>query len=118
MERRKFIKLEAMKLIEECGVTMVQAARILACRARCCAGRGRECAVEFQQAFPCQGQMKPEHAELARLRREVIKVMAERELLEKAAVGLRRRHREVRLQCEAPRNLAAEMVCEAQPSSE
>jgi transposase len=35
--------------------------------------------------FQGQGQMKPEQAELARLRREVIKLTAERDILKKAA---------------------------------
>ena len=45
----------------------------------------QECAADTQQAFPGQGQMKPEQAELARLRREVIKLKAERDILKKAA---------------------------------
>ena len=38
-----------------------------------------------QQAFPGQGQMKPEQAEIERLRREVIRLKAERDILKKAA---------------------------------
>ena len=34
-----------------------------------------------QQAFPGQGQMKPEQVEIARLRREVLKLKAERDIL-------------------------------------
>jgi transposase len=34
-----------------------------------------------QQAFPGQGQMKPEQLEIARLKREVIKLKAERDIL-------------------------------------
>jgi transposase len=37
------------------------------------------------QAFPGHGQMKPEQAEIARLRREVAKLRAERDILKKAA---------------------------------
>ena len=37
------------------------------------------------QAFPGHGQMKPEAAEIARLRREVMKLKAERDILKKAA---------------------------------
>ena len=47
----------------------------------------QDCAADSQQAFPGQGQMKPEQAELARLRREVIKLTAERDILKKAVVG-------------------------------
>jgi transposase len=38
-----------------------------------------------QHAFPGQGQMKPEQLEIARLRREVTKLKAERDILKKAA---------------------------------
>jgi transposase len=38
-----------------------------------------------QHAFPGQGQMKPEQAEITRLKREVIKLKAERDILKKAA---------------------------------
>ena len=37
------------------------------------------------QAFPGQGQMKPEQLEIERLRREVNKLRAERDILKKAA---------------------------------
>jgi transposase len=37
------------------------------------------------QAFPGQGQMKPEQLEIDRLRREVTKLKAERDILKKAA---------------------------------
>ena len=39
------------------------------------------------QAFPGQGHMKPEQAELERLRREVQKLKAERDILKKATVS-------------------------------
>jgi putative transposase len=38
-------------------------------------------AADPEQAFPGQGQMKPEHAEIARLKREVLKLKAERDIL-------------------------------------
>ena len=40
---------------------------------------------DSQHAFPGQGQMKPEQLEIARLRREVAKLKAERDILKKAA---------------------------------
>jgi transposase len=50
---------------------------------------------DLQHAFPGQGQMKPEQPETARLRREVIKLKAERDILEKAGInGKVRIHRE------------------------
>jgi len=43
-------------------------------------------AVDPQQAFPGQGQMKPEQLEIAQLKREVLRLKAERDILKKAAV--------------------------------
>lgn len=88
MERRKFtreFKLEAVKLIQERGVTVAQAARDLGVHGTVLRRGVQECAADPQQAFPGQGQMKPEQVELARLRREVIKLKAERDILKKAA---------------------------------
>jgi len=90
MERRKFtreFKLEAVKLIEERGVTVAQAAGDLGVQGSVLRRWVQECAADAQQAFPGQGQMKPGQAELARLRREVIKLTAERDILKKAVVG-------------------------------
>jgi transposase len=44
-----------------------------------------ESVADAAQAFPGQGQMKPEQAELARLRRAVIQLKAARDILKKAA---------------------------------
>jgi len=90
MERRKFtreFKLEAVKLIQDRGVTVAQAARDLGVHGTGLRRWVQKCAADAQQAFPGQGQMKPEPAELVRLRREVIKLTAERDILKKAAVG-------------------------------
>jgi transposase len=38
-----------------------------------------------QHAFPGHGQMKPEQLEIAQLKREVVKLKAERDILKKAA---------------------------------
>ena len=88
MERRKFTrecKLEAAKLIQERGVTVAQAARDLGVHGTVLRRWVQECTTDSQQAFPDQGQVKPEQAELARLRREVLKLKAERDILKKAA---------------------------------
>ena len=90
MERRKFtreFKLEAVKLIQARGVTVAQAVRDLGVHGTVLRRWVQECAADAPQAFPGQGQMKPEQAELARLRREVIKLKAARDILKKAAVG-------------------------------
>ena len=88
MERRKFtreFKVEAVKLIQERGVTVAQASRDLGVHGTVLRRWAQECATDAPQAFPGQGQMKPEQAELARLRREVIKLKAERDIFKKAA---------------------------------
>ncbi len=88
MERRKCtreFKLEAVKLIQERGVTVAQATRDLGVHGTVLRRWVQEWAADSQQACPGQGQMKPEQAELARLRREVTKLKAERDILKKAA---------------------------------
>jgi transposase len=88
MERRKFtreFKREAVKLLTERGVSVGQASRDLSVHGSVLRRWVHECAGDPQQAFPGQGQMKPEQAELARLRREVPKLKAERDILTKAA---------------------------------
>ena len=45
----------------------------------------RESAADPQHAFPGHGQMKPEQLEIDRLRKEVAKLKAERDILKKAA---------------------------------
>ena len=88
MERRKFtreFKLEAVKLIKERGVSVAQAARDLGVNDGMLYSWVRQLADDPEQSFPGQGQMKPEQAEIARLRREVTKLKAERDILKKAA---------------------------------
>ena len=88
MERRKCtreFKVEAVKLIQERGVTVAQAARDLGVHGTVLRRWVLECVADSPQAFPGQGQMKPEQAELVRLRRAVIKLKAERDILKKAA---------------------------------
>ena len=74
-----------MKLIQARGVTVAQAARDLGVQGTVLRRWVPECTADSQQAFPGQGQMKPEQAELARLRREVIKLKAARDIVKKAA---------------------------------
>jgi transposase len=45
----------------------------------------KKSAEDADQAFPGHGQMKPEQLEIARLKREVTKLKAERDILKKAA---------------------------------
>jgi len=88
MERRKFtreFKLEAVRLIKDRGESVAQASRDLGVHGTVLRNWVKAFAGDPQHAFPGQGQMKPEQAEIARLKREVIKLKAERDILKKAA---------------------------------
>jgi transposase len=86
--RRQFsreFKLEAVKLVKERGVTAAQAARDLDVHENVLRKWIRELAADPQQAFPGKGVMKPEQAEIERLKKEVAKLKMERDILKKAA---------------------------------
>lgn len=88
MGRRSFsreFKLEAVRLVRERGVSVAQAARDLDLHQNMLRNWVRDFASDPAHAFPGQGQMKPEQAEIERLRREVQKLKAERDILKKAA---------------------------------
>jgi transposase len=88
MERRKFtreFKLEAVKLIKERGVSVAQASHDLGVHRTVLRTWVKDFGADPIQAFPGHGQMKAEQAEIARLKREVIKLKAERDILKKAA---------------------------------
>ncbi len=116
MERRKFtreFKLEAVRLIKDRGVSYVQASEDLGVHTQL-----RDWVKKFsddpQQAFPGNGQMKPEQLEIARLKCEVNKLKAERDILKKAAASSRRSHCEVLLHCGRRRGIwPAEWMCGA-----
>jgi transposase len=87
MGRRRFdraFKLEAVKLVRERGVSAAQAARDLDVHENVLRKWVKEFAADPQHAFPGQGVMKPEQQEIERLRREVIRLKAERDILKKA----------------------------------
>ncbi len=82
MQRRKFsreYKLEA--LVKERGVAVAQAARDLDVHENVLRKWIREHGSDPVQSFPGHGQMKPEQLEIERLRREVAKLKAERDIL-------------------------------------
>ena len=96
MERRKFtreFKLEAVRLIKGRGVYYVQASQDLGVQASQDLGVHtsqlrdwvKKLADDPQHAFPGNGQLKPEQLEITRLKREVAKLKAERDILKKAA---------------------------------
>lgn len=67
------------------GVAVAQAARDLDLHVNVLRKWVREQSADPQQAFPGHGQMKPEQLEIEKLRREVAKLKAERDILKKAA---------------------------------
>jgi transposase-like protein len=112
MARRKHtkeFKIEAVRLIAERGVGYAQASRDLGVHPNSLLLWVKELASDPQHAFPGHGQMKPEQAEIAALKREVAKLKAERDILKKPRPTLRRRICEVLLHRKAPRDLAGGM---------
>src|SRR6266700_3219397 len=92
MERRKFtreFKLEAVRLIKERGVSYVQASQDLGVHVSQLRDWVKKFADDPEQAFHGHGQMKPEQLEIARLKREVTKLKAERDILKSAPASLR-----------------------------
>jgi transposase-like protein len=85
MERRKFtreFKLEAVRLIKDRRVSYVQAAREdLGVHVSQLRDWVKKFADDPEHAFPGHGQIKPEQLEIARLKREVTKLKAERDIL-------------------------------------
>jgi transposase len=88
MQRRWFgreFKVEAVRLIRERDVSVAQAARDLDVHGNVLRKWVKELAADPGQAFPGHGQMKPEKLNIEKLRREVAKLKAERDILKKAA---------------------------------
>ena len=88
MQRKKFsreFKLEAVNLVKERGVAIAQAARDLEINHNMLRRWVKEFGADPAHAFPGLGQMKPEQLEIDRLRKEVAKLKAERDILKKAA---------------------------------
>jgi transposase len=109
MQRRKLsreFKLEAVKLVRERVVTVVQAARDLDVHINVLRKWVTELEVDPGSAFPGYGQMRPEQLEIERRRRENAKLKAEREILKKRPLTSRGTRYEVPVHREAPRDLA------------
>lgn len=88
-KRRSFskeFKLEAVRLIIDGGYSIAQVARDLGVRGTVLGRWKRAYEQDQQKAFPGKGQLKPEDEELRRLRREVVRLRMERDILKKAAV--------------------------------
>jgi transposase len=79
MEKRKFsreFKIEAVRLIADRGVSVAQASRDLDVHATVLRKWVTAFSADPKDAFPGNGQMKPEQLEIDRLRKEVAKLKA------------------------------------------
>ena len=88
MQRRKFnreFKVEAVRLVKDRGVSVAQAERDLDLHENVLRKWVKEFGADPAHSFPGHGQMKPEQQEIERLRREIIKLKAERDILKRAA---------------------------------
>jgi transposase len=88
MVRQKFARefeIGAVRLLKEHGACVAQAAQDLDVHENVLRKWMEEYGADPAQAFPGHGQMKPEQLEIDRLRREVAKLKAERDILNKAA---------------------------------
>ena len=88
MQRRRLsreFKLEAVRLVKDRGVAVAQAARDVDVHENVLRKWVRETKADPQHGFPGHGQIRPEQLEIDRLRREVAKLKAERDILKKAA---------------------------------
>jgi transposase len=84
MERRKFsreFKIEAVRLVRERDVSVAQASRDIDVHENVLRKWVKEFGADPKQAFPGHGQVKAEQLEIDRLRREVAKLKAERDIL-------------------------------------
>lgn len=80
------LKIEAVKLVTERGVSAVQAARVFDVHENALRNWVKEFGFDPVRAFPGHGQMKPEQQKIERLRREVHKLKAERDTKKRPAV--------------------------------
>lgn len=88
MTRRKFsreFKIEAVRLVTDRGVAVAQAARDLDLAESVLRRWMRELTATPATAFPGNGQMRADLAEIAALKKEVARLRAERDILKKAA---------------------------------
>jgi len=74
-----------VRLIRDRGVSAAQASGDLDVHVNVLRKWVKDFGSDPSQAFPGHGQMKPEQLEIERLRREVRKLRAERDILKKAA---------------------------------
>lgn len=77
-------KLDAVQLVTEKGIPVGKAARDLDIHPNLLHLWRRKYLVEGEKAFTGKGRVKPENAEIRRLRKELEKVREQRDILKKA----------------------------------
>ena len=88
MKRRAFsreYKLEAVRQVRERRVPSSLVAKELGIGANVVSRWVREASGNVSKAFPGQGQQSAEQAEIERLKREIVKLKTEKDILKKAA---------------------------------
>ena len=78
-------KTEAVKLVTEQGYSVAEAARSLGISENLIRNWKQALQDQGEQAFPGQGNLSAQEQELARLRAENKRLLAERDILKKAA---------------------------------
>jgi transposase len=78
-------KLQAVQMMADQGLSVAEAARRLGVGENCLRNWRAAAREKGQAAFPGQGHLSPAEDELRRLRAEVHRLRAERDLLKKAA---------------------------------
>lgn len=99
MTRRKFsrqFKIEAIRLVTDRGVAVAQVARDLDLAESVLRRWMRELTAAPATAFPGNGQMRIDLAEIAALKKDVARLRPERDILKKAAAFSRARRHESR----------------------
>lgn len=87
MKRREFtpeFKREAVRMVVEQGMPVSRAAKQLGVGPTLLSTWLRQFKADPEEAFPGRGKMKPEQAEIERLKRELARVKIERDILKKA----------------------------------
>lgn len=88
VKRRQFskeFKTEAVRLVRDRGVSVAEAARDLDLHENVLRKWVRAVEDDPLYAFPGHGLLKPEQADILRLKKEVAKLKMERDILKKAA---------------------------------
>ena len=88
MARRTYtreFKLQAVRMLTDQGLSVAEVARRLGVGENCLRNWRKAARHQGQDAFPGQGNPSPAEEELYRLRAEVQRLRAERDLLKKAA---------------------------------